>query len=98
MSVRVCNHLDEVDPTVRPNATGCEECLAIGATWLHLRVCMTCGHVSCCDSSPNRHAHRHWRATTHPVVQSYEPGEDWWWCCADEVMFFVEGAPSHAHP
>jgi uncharacterized UBP type Zn finger protein len=98
MSTRVCTHLSVVEPTVEPHATGCEECLAIGASWVHLRLCMTCGHVGCCDSSPNRHASRHWRETTHPIVQSYEPGEDWWWCYADEVMFFVGGVPSFAHP
>ncbi|MCU1465665.1 MAG: Zn-finger-containing protein [Actinomycetia bacterium] len=98
MSTRVCSHLGVVDPTVEPRATGCEECLAIGSTWLHLRMCMTCGHIGCCDSSPHRHARAHWRDVAHPIVQSYEPGEDWWWCYDDDVMFFVDGVPSYAHP
>jgi len=71
---------------VRPNAQGCEDCLRIGSAWVHLRLCMACGHVGCCDSSPNRHATKHFRATAHPVVRSLEPGEDWGWCYQDEVM------------
>ncbi len=98
MSTRVCSHLNAVDPTVEPTSTGCEDCLAIGSSWVHLRMCMTCGHVGCCDSSPHRHATRHWRATGHPIVQSYEPGEDWWWCYPDELMFYVAGVASFAHP
>ena len=98
MSTSVCGHLSAVQPTVQPSGSGCEECLAIGASWVHLRLCMTCGHVGCCDSSPNRHASGHWLAKGHPIVQSYEPGEDWWWCYADEVMFLVGDVPSFAHP
>ena len=92
----VCVHLDQVRP-VAPTADGCEECLADGGRWVHLRVCMSCGHVGCCDSSPGKHATAHSRATAHPVVQSYEPGEDWWWCFVDEVVFDVPGAASFAH-
>jgi uncharacterized UBP type Zn finger protein len=98
MGARVCSHLSLVDPAVEPRSTGCEECLAIGAQWLHLRLCMTCGHVGCCDSSPHRHARAHWQETTHPIVQSFEPGEDWWWCYDDDAMFLVDGVPSYAHP
>jgi hypothetical protein len=83
---------------VSPRATGCEECLAMGAAWVHLRVCMTCGHVGCCDSSPNHHASRHATEVGHPIVQSFEPGEDWWWCFIDQLAFTVEGAPSFTHP
>jgi uncharacterized UBP type Zn finger protein len=70
---------------VTPSAPGCEECLKIGSRWVHLRLCLQCGHVGCCDSSPNRHASKHFAATAHPLVQSLEPGEDWIWCYVDEV-------------
>ena len=80
-----CGHLGQIRP-VRPSAVGCEECLALGDTWLHLRLCLTCGHVGCCDSSRNRHATAHHHATTHPIVRSLEPGESWGWCYVDEEM------------
>jgi len=64
---------------------GCEECLASGDSWVHLRLCLECGHVGCCDSSKNKHATKHFHATNHPIVQSIEPGEDWRWCYIDEV-------------
>jgi len=79
-----CTHLDTIRP-VTPSADGCEDCLKIGARWMHLRLCLACGHVGCCDSSPNRHASKHAAATSHPLVQSFEPGEDWIWCYVDEV-------------
>lgn len=86
-----CTHLDQVRD-VQPNTPGaCEECAAIGARWVQLRLCMTCGHVGCCDSSPNRHATRHFRATKHPVMRSLEPSEDWGWCYLDRT--FIEPAP-----
>lgn len=91
-----CGHLNQVQD-VTPSSTGCEACLAIGASWLHLRVCMTCGRVGCCDSSPNKHASAHARGDHHPLVQSYEPFEDWWWCYEDEVAFEVEGVPSFSY-
>jgi hypothetical protein len=95
-----CTHLATVTAGVVPTGDGCEDCLRIGGQWVHLRMCMTCGHVGCCDSSPNRHATAHWHAEPgHPLVRSYEPGEDWWWCYADELAFDVAGAPpapSHA--
>jgi uncharacterized UBP type Zn finger protein len=93
-----CTHLEEV-ADVEPSSPGCEECLAAGGRWVHLRMCVACGHIGCCDSSPGRHATEHFRATDHPIVRSFEPGEDWWWCYADEIMFEVAGAPpapSHA--
>lgn len=96
MSTR-CTHLDQI-ADVEPSSPGCEDCLRIGATWFHLRVCMTCGHVGCCDNSPNRHASAHARSTQHPIIQSYEPGEDWWYCYDDDLAFFNRGAPSFAHP
>ena len=69
----------------RPTA-GCEECLKIGSRWVQLRVCLTCGHVGCCDSSPHKHATAHWNATQHPVMSSGEPGDTWSWCYADNRM------------
>ena len=92
-----CEHLHMIR-SVTPSSWGCEDCLAIGASWVHLRLCMTCGHVGCCDSSPNRHARAHAGTVGHPIVESYEPGEDWWWCYVDEVAFRVANAPSYAHP
>jgi uncharacterized UBP type Zn finger protein len=89
----VCTHLDVVDPQVRPRARGCEECLAIGAGWVHLRLCTSCGHVGCCDSSPNRHATKHAHASGHPLVRSFEPGEDWWYCYVDDLVFEVDDDP-----
>jgi uncharacterized UBP type Zn finger protein len=85
MSSVPCSHLDTIQD-VRPNADGCEECLATGSWWVHLRLCLACGHVGCCDSSPNRHASKHAAAAEHPLVQSLERGEDWIWCYVDEVM------------
>jgi len=81
-----CKHIDEIQD-VKPHTNGCEECLKTGGRWVHLRLCRTCGHVGCCDSSPNRHATRHYHSTRHPIVQSIEPGESWMWCYVDEVMF-----------
>ena len=94
-----CTHFDP-NGSVQPSGTGCVECLATGGHWVHLRLCMTCGHVGCCDSSPGRHATAHWHEhTDHPVVRSYEPGEDWWWCYDDNLLFDVPGAPaSPSHP
>jgi CPA2 family monovalent cation:H+ antiporter-2 len=79
-----CGHLDEVH-AVTPSARGCEECLAKGDRWVHLRICMTCGHVGCCDSSPNKHARAHFRTIQHPIIRSLEPGESWGWCFVDEL-------------
>ena len=80
----VCTHGDQIREVV-PSAAGCEDCLRTGDTWVHLRLCMTCGHVGCCNNSKNRHGMKHFEATGHPIVQSFEPGEDWMWCWADEV-------------
>jgi hypothetical protein len=70
---------------VTPSAEGCEDCLGIGSTWVHLRLCLTCGHVGCCDSSPHRHARSHFHESGHPIIQSFEPGEDWRWCYVHEA-------------
>jgi uncharacterized UBP type Zn finger protein len=80
-----CAHLDQVKD-VRPSANGCEDCLKTGDGWSHLRLCMICGHVGCCDSSKNRHATRHFQTTNHPIIKSFEPGEDWAWCYVDQVF------------
>jgi phosphoenolpyruvate-protein phosphotransferase len=80
-----CEHAAKVKPVPPRTPTGCEECLTAGTSWVHLRLCLTCGHVGCCDSSPGRHATRHAQATSHPVIASYEPGERWAWCYADQV-------------
>lgn len=71
---------------VEPGSPGCAECLATGDTWVHLRVCMSCGHVGCCDSSKNRHARKHWQGSGHPIIKSAEPGEDWAWCFEDDTV------------
>lgn len=80
-----CQHLDTIHE-VTPSAKGCEDCLKIGGTWVHLRLCLTCGHVGCCDSSPNRHASKHAHDSGHPIVQSFQPGENWRWCYVDEEL------------
>src|SRR4051794_6069903 len=89
-----CNHVSEIRP-VEPRSDGCEECLAIGDDWVHLRLCLSCGHVGCCDQSKNRHASRHFRSSAHPIVRSFEPGEDWMWCYVDEVFLAPQGAEMH---
>jgi len=83
----LCAHLDEAPVAVRPNTPdGCEECLRDGTHWVHLRLCLTCGHVGCCDSSTERHASRHFDGTEHPVIRSFEPDESWRWCFEDEQL------------
>jgi len=82
----MCEHLTEAEDPEARTPEGCEECLAAGGRWVHLRRCLSCGHVGCCDSSPGKHATAHFRATGHPVVRSYEPGETWRWCYADSQM------------
>ncbi|HEV3228073.1 MAG TPA: UBP-type zinc finger domain-containing protein [Solirubrobacteraceae bacterium] len=90
MSV-TCTHLDQIQITERPeDVPGCEDCLKTGGRWLHLRMCETCGHIGCCDSSPGRHASRHASSVGHPILRSIEPGEDWSWCVIDEVAFVVQ--------
>ncbi|HET6690695.1 MAG TPA: UBP-type zinc finger domain-containing protein [Miltoncostaeaceae bacterium] len=86
-----CDHLDQVKLDRLPDeVAGCEECLRIGDGWLHLRICITCGSVGCCDSSPNRHASRHAADSGHPLIRSLEPGEDWSWCFVDEVGLMLD--------
>ena len=93
-----CTHLDRPLDT-SPVADGCVECLQIGGRWVHLRRCAECGHIGCCDQSPNRHATAHFHGTTHPLIQSFEPGEDWFYCYVDDLAFDIDGfAPSPSHP
>jgi CPA1 family monovalent cation:H+ antiporter len=83
-----CTHLTTARPDVEPDTLeGCGDCLREGSTWVHLRLCLECGHVGCCDNSPRRHATAHFRTQTHPVVRSFEPGESWTWCYVDEDFF-----------
>jgi uncharacterized UBP type Zn finger protein len=92
----VCSHLDQIELRELPaEVDGCEDCLRSGGEWLHLRICLTCGHVGCCDSSPNRHATAHQHATEHPIIHSLEPGEDWSWCYLDDVAFVVRDVTGH---
>jgi uncharacterized UBP type Zn finger protein len=81
-----CTHLNLIRQ-VTPSAQGCEQCLLMGDGWVHLRICRTCGHVGCCDSSPNKHATKHFHRTGHPIIRSLEPGEDWSWCYIDEIAW-----------
>ena len=85
-----CVHLTETSP-VSPRTDGCEECLQMGARWVHLRICLNCGHVGCCDTSPNRHARKHAHASSHPVLKSFEPDEEWGYCYVDDL--FMEWVP-----
>jgi len=88
--VTVCTHLDQVRVTQLPEAVdGCEECLRSGDPWLHLRICLECGHVGCCDDSPNRHASAHSGSSSHPIIRSLEPGEVWSWCYVDQVAMSI---------
>ena len=93
---QMCADLEKLDDPgrepVHPGSKGCKECLESGDEWVHLRLCMTCGHVGCCDSSPNKHATKHFHRTKHPTIKSYEPGEEWAYCYVDDLM--VEGIAS----
>jgi predicted MFS family arabinose efflux permease len=86
-----CTHLDQVSADVPPSTDqGCEDCMREGSTWVHLRKCLQCGHIACCDSSPQRHAAQHWHTSSHPLVQSFQPGEAWAWCYPDELLLAPE--------
>ena len=92
MTGAVCTHLDQIEILeMPPSVDGCVDCLLTGDPWLHLRICLTCGHVGCCDDSPNRHATAHAHAASHPIIRSLEPGEDWNWCYLDDVAFRIDG-------
>ncbi|RPI32520.1 MAG: hypothetical protein EHM70_08765 [Chloroflexota bacterium] len=82
-----CSHIDQIKiEEVKPGALECADCLQLGDTWVHLRMCMICGYVGCCDDSKNKHATRHYHTSDHPIIRSLEPGEDWLWCYADGVF------------
>ena len=87
-----CTHLDTITVTELPaEVAGCEDCLATGGSWMHLRICLVCGHVGCCDSSPDRHASAHAASSGHAIIRSIQPGEDWSWCFVDEVAMRIRG-------
>jgi uncharacterized UBP type Zn finger protein len=81
-----CTHIDQIREDVVPSAQGCEECLGTGDRWVHLRECLICGHIGCCDESENKHATNHFHHTGHPIIRSFEPGEDWRYCYVDDVL------------
>lgn len=88
---RTCVHLSEIRP-VEPSTPGaCEDCLREGTRWVHLRLCLECGHMGCCDNSPRRHATAHWNSVHHPIIRSAEPGEAWAWCYADSLLLMPAG-------
>jgi uncharacterized UBP type Zn finger protein len=91
----ICAHVTpDLDAAPAPRTPDvCEECSKVGGHWVHLRLCLECQHVGCCDNSPGTHASKHFRDTGHPLIRSYEPGEDWWWCYVDDAFFEIEGAP-----
>ena len=97
MTATECTHLDTIEITQLPEeVAGCEECLAAGGQWCHLRICLACGHIGCCDSSPGRHATAHSREYGHPIVRSVQPGENWGWCYEDQLLMpvsMVQGEP-----
>jgi uncharacterized UBP type Zn finger protein len=93
-----CTHLGTITVFDLPESVdGCEDCLREGGVWLHLRICLECGHVGCCDDSPNRHATAHYHGTGHPLIRSLEPGEEWSWCYIDEVAMVIPDVRGHTH-
>jgi uncharacterized UBP type Zn finger protein len=89
-----CAHLDQVRDVQPLTPDGCEECLKSGDWWVHLRLCLSCGHVGCCDDSPNKHATQHFGSSRHAIIQTFEPGEDWGWCFEDELVLEPAPVPS----
>ena len=89
-----CSHLGRVRDVQPGTPDGCEECLASGGAWVHLRLCLECGHVGCCDQSPGRHATKHFQHTKHTMMKSFQPDEDWGWCYEDQMMFEPAPTPS----
>jgi len=93
--MHVCEHLKEAED-LKPAQRVCEDCIKTGDHWVHLRMCLDCGHVGCCDSSKNKHATEHYHTSKHPVMRSIEPGETWGWCYVDETMYDLAGGVKHA--
>lgn len=94
-----CDHLKSAKSRrvpIQPQTLGCQECLAIGSEWVQLRLCLTCGHVGCCDSSLNRHATAHFLDSSHPVIKSFEPSQNWAWCYVDEQMSTMPEVPAES--
>jgi uncharacterized UBP type Zn finger protein len=90
-----CEHIKDVSD-MQPSKHVCEDCVKTGDSWVHLRLCLTCGHVGCCDSSKNKHATKHFHAAGHPVIRSIEPGESWGWCYVEEIEFDLSRGVRHA--
>ncbi|OEO30710.1 hypothetical protein VW23_019775 [Devosia insulae DS-56] len=90
-----CTHASAIHDVEPSSLDGCPECIAMGDRWVHLRICLSCGHVGCCDSSRNRHARRHFEITAHPIIASFQPGEDWRYCYADDVLLEPGPVPAH---
>jgi uncharacterized UBP type Zn finger protein len=92
MSAKACTHLDQVAVHELPaEVAGCEDCLRMDTKWLHLRICLSCGHVGCCDNSPERHATAHYHEASHALIRSLEPGEEWSWCYVDDFAMLIDG-------
>jgi len=91
-----CTHLDTIAAVV-PSDDGCHECLQANGWWVHLRMCQQCGHVGCCDNSPGRHATGHYQSTGHPIIRSFEPGEEWFWCYPEQLPFELDVPPGPSH-
>ncbi len=94
MTTAECAHLSQIRAVDATTPQGCEECLATGSQWVHLRKCLSCGHVGCCDASANKHVTHHYSQTRHPLVASFESGEDWAWCYPEEKL--LQPAPKPA--
>ena len=92
-----CSHTHQIEKVI-PSALGCEECLRMGSAWVHLRLCRSCGHVGCCDDSPNRHARGHFEATGHPIIEGYDPPEGWGWCYIDDIEVDLPNKTPHNGP
>ena len=93
--MQVCEHLEEAKD-FQVGRRVCEECVKMGDRWVHLRICLMCGHVGCCDSSKNKHATKHFHASGHAMMRSIEPGENWGWCFLDEIEYDLSGGVKHA--
>ena len=91
----ICEHVKDAKD-LQPSSRVCDDCVRTGDHWLHLRICLTCGHVGCCDSSKNKHATKHFHSSRHPMIRSIEPGEEWGWCYVDEISYDLSRGSKHA--